>query len=101
MAGAIAAALRRFGVLDIVVNNAGVGTGKIALTEQDWADWDRVMEVNLKGVAFGMKHALPPMLARGYGRIINTASQLAHKPAPYYGVYSASKSYALWVYLRK
>jgi NAD(P)-dependent dehydrogenase (short-subunit alcohol dehydrogenase family) len=92
VAGAIALGLKRFGVLDIVVNNAGVGTGKIALEEQDWADWDRVMAVNLKGVAYGIKHALPPMLARGYGRIINTASQLAHKPAPYYGGYSASKA---------
>jgi NAD(P)-dependent dehydrogenase (short-subunit alcohol dehydrogenase family) len=92
VAGTIASALKRFGVLDIVVNNAGVGTGKIALEEQDWADWDRVIAVNLKGVAFGMKHALPPMLARGYGRIINTASQLAHKPAPYYGAYCASKA---------
>jgi NAD(P)-dependent dehydrogenase (short-subunit alcohol dehydrogenase family) len=92
VAGAVAAALQRFGVMDIVVNNAGVGTGKIALEEQDWADWDRVIAVNLKGVAFGMKHALPPMLARGYGRIINTASQLAHKPAPYYGAYCASKA---------
>ena len=92
VADTVAAALQRFGVLDIVVNNAGVGTGKIALDEQDWGDWDRVIAVNLKGVAFGMKHALPPMLARGYGRIINTASQLAHKPAPYYGAYCASKA---------
>ncbi len=46
----------------------------------------------LKGVAYGMKHGLPPMLAQGHGRIINTASQLAHKPAPLYGAYCASKA---------
>jgi NAD(P)-dependent dehydrogenase (short-subunit alcohol dehydrogenase family) len=92
VAGSIETALKRFGVLDIVVNNAGVGTGKVEFETQDWADWDRVIAVNLKGVAYGVKHSLPPMLARGYGRIINTASQLAHKPAPYYGVYCASKA---------
>ncbi len=92
VAGAIAAALQRFGVLDILVNNAGIGTGSRPLEVQDWDEWDRVMAVNLKGVAYGMKHGLPPMLARGYGRIINTASQLAHKPAPGYHAYCASKA---------
>jgi NAD(P)-dependent dehydrogenase (short-subunit alcohol dehydrogenase family) len=92
VAGAIVAAVQRFGVLDILVNNAGVGTGSRPLHEQDWDDWDRVIAINLKGVAYGIKHGLPPMLARGYGRIIDTASQLAHKPAPFYGAYCASKA---------
>jgi NAD(P)-dependent dehydrogenase (short-subunit alcohol dehydrogenase family) len=48
--------------------------------------------VNVRGVFFGMKHALPHMLARGSGRIINTASQLAHKPRPRNAPYSASKA---------
>lgn len=92
VAGAVGAALARFDRLDILVNNAGVGTPKRAFHEQDWAVWDHILDVNLKGVAFGMKHGLPPMLAQGYGRIINTASQLAHKPAPFYGAYCASKA---------
>ena len=77
VAGAIAAALKRFGVVDIVVNNAGVGTGKIALQEQDWADWDRVMAVNLKGVFLGCKYGIPALLRAGGGSIINTASFVA------------------------
>jgi NAD(P)-dependent dehydrogenase (short-subunit alcohol dehydrogenase family) len=51
-----------------------------------------VMAVNLRGVFFGMKHALPHMLERGYGRIVNTASQLAHKPSPLNASYCASKA---------
>ncbi len=89
---AIDMTLARFGALDILVNNAGVGTPKQPVEETDWATWDRILDINLKGVAFGMKHAVPPMLERGYGRIINTASQLAHKPAPFYGAYCASKA---------
>jgi NAD(P)-dependent dehydrogenase (short-subunit alcohol dehydrogenase family) len=92
VAGAVAATLQRFGKLDILVNNAGVGTAARPLHEQDWDAWDRIIGINLKGVAYGMKHGLPPMIARGYGRVINTASQLAHKPAPFYGAYCASKA---------
>jgi NAD(P)-dependent dehydrogenase (short-subunit alcohol dehydrogenase family) len=92
VAGAVAATLQRFGKLDILVNNAGVGTVARPLHEQDWDAWDRIIGINLKGVAYGMKHGLPPMIARGYGRVINTASQLAHKPAPFYGAYCASKA---------
>lgn len=89
---AVEATVARFGALDILVNNAGVGTPKTPIHEVDWDRWDNIIAVNLKGVALGMKHAVPHMLARGYGRIINTASQLAHKPAPYYGAYCASKA---------
>jgi NAD(P)-dependent dehydrogenase (short-subunit alcohol dehydrogenase family) len=46
----------------------------------------------LKGVAFGMKHVLPHMIARGDGRIINTSSQLAHKPVANHSAYCASKA---------
>ncbi len=92
LATAVAETLQRFGKIDILVNNAGVGTAARPLHEQDWDAWDRIININLQGVACGMKHALPPMIARGYGRIINTASQLAHKPAPFYGAYCASKA---------
>jgi len=89
---AVDATIARFGVIDILVNNAGVGTPKQAIQDTDWSNWDRIIDINLKGVAYGMKHVVPPMLARGYGRIINTASQLAHKPAPFYSAYCASKA---------
>jgi NAD(P)-dependent dehydrogenase (short-subunit alcohol dehydrogenase family) len=89
---AVEASIARFGRLDIVVNNAGIAGNKVALHEEPVEDFDEVMDVNVRGVFFGMKHALPHMLARGSGRIINTASQLAHKPRPRNAPYSASKA---------
>lgn len=89
---AINAAIERFGHLDILVNNAGISGHQGSLTEETVDDWDTLMHVNLRGVFFGMKHALPHMVERGYGRIINTASQLAHKPSPFNASYCASKA---------
>lgn len=92
VAAAVATAIGQLGHLDILVNNAGVGTAMIPFEEQGWDEWDRVMEINLRGTAYGMRHVLPHMLERGSGRIVNTASQLAHKPAPWYAAYCASKA---------
>jgi len=92
VAAAIEAATARFGALAILVNNAGTAQRQGPFEATDSGEWDRVMAINLRGVAFGMKHALPGMLARGSGRIINTASQLAHKPSPGNAAYCASKA---------
>lgn len=89
---AIESAISRFGHLDIIVNNSGIAGNKFAIHEETTEDFDEVMNVNVRGVFFGMKHAIPHMLERGYGRIINTASQLAHKPRPRNSPYSASKA---------
>jgi NAD(P)-dependent dehydrogenase (short-subunit alcohol dehydrogenase family) len=80
------------GRLDILVNNAGIGLPMTDFIDMEWDDWQRVLDVNLRGVAWGMRHALPVMLEQRYGRIINTASQLAHKPAAQAAAYSASKA---------
>lgn len=85
-------AIDGLGSLDVLVNNAGVGTAMIPFQTQTWEEWNRVMETNLRGVAYAMHHVLPHMLDRKHGRIINTASQLAHKPAPWYAAYCASKA---------
>ena len=83
----------RFGKLDILVNNAGISGGRQELADyDDWEAWDRVIDINLRGVAYGMRYALPHMRQRGSGRIINTASQLAHKPGPRCAAYCASKA---------
>ena len=89
---AVDVTIQRFGKLDIIVNNAGIAGNKFAIHEETTEDFDEVMNVNVRGVYFGMKHALPHMLERGYGRIINTASQLAHTPRPRNSPYSASKA---------
>ena len=72
---AIDATVARFGKLDILVNNAGVrGAGLVEeLTEQEW---DRVMEINAKGVFLGTKTVLPSLRSNGGGSIVNISSQL-------------------------
>jgi NAD(P)-dependent dehydrogenase (short-subunit alcohol dehydrogenase family) len=89
---AIETTLATFGQLDILVNNAGIGGSQGPLQGETVEAWEEVIGVNLRGVFFGMKHVLPHMIARGYGRIVNTASQLAHKPSPFNASYCASKA---------
>ena len=72
---AIAATVARFGKLDVLVNNAGVGAhGKVEDTTVE--EWDRVMDINAKGVFLGTKAAIPEMRKAGGGSIINISSQL-------------------------
>ena len=71
---AIAAAVRDFGKLDILVNNAGIG-GSGMVEDTTEAEWDRVMDINAKGVFLGTKTAIPEMRQNG-GSIINISSQL-------------------------
>ena len=72
---AVAATVARFGKLDIVVNNAGIGGGG-RLEDTTVEEWDRVMAVNAKGVFLGTKAAIPEMRRAGGGSIINISSQL-------------------------
>src|SRR5213594_4293664 len=72
---AVATAERRFGKLDVLVNNAGIG-GAGRLEDTTEADWDRVMDVNAKGVFLGTKAAIPALRRAGGGSIVNISSQL-------------------------
>jgi len=89
---AIEGAVARFGRLDILVNNAGIGSSRGPLHEESTAQFERIIDTNLRGAYFGMKYATPLMIAQGSGRIINTASELAHQPAERTASYSASKA---------
>jgi NAD(P)-dependent dehydrogenase (short-subunit alcohol dehydrogenase family) len=72
---AVAASISRFGKLDILVNNAGVGShGMVEDTSVE--EWDRVMDINAKGVFLGTKTAIPELRRAGGGSIINISSQL-------------------------
>jgi cyclopentanol dehydrogenase len=72
---AIAATVAEFGKLDILVNNAGIGGhGNVENTTVE--DWDRVMDINAKGVFLGTKSAIPELRRAGGGSIINISSQL-------------------------
>jgi len=63
-----------FGKIDILINNAGITTAPAWVHEMSVADWDRVMNVNLRGAFLCMKHALVMMLPRKAGNIINVSS---------------------------
>lgn len=75
VAGAVAAAVREAGRLDIVVNNAGIYDGRRSdLLDFDTERFDLVLDTNVRGPALLAKHALPHLLARPGGRIVNVGS---------------------------
>ena len=73
---AIAATVREFGKLDVLVNNAGIGATSTRIEDTTGENWDRVMEINAKGVFLGTKAAIPEMRRAGGGSIINISSQM-------------------------
>jgi cyclopentanol dehydrogenase len=73
---AVAAAVSRFGKLDVLVNNAGVGGGGARVEDTTVEAWDHVMDVNAKGVFLGTRAAIPAMRQAGGGSIVNISSQL-------------------------
>jgi NAD(P)-dependent dehydrogenase (short-subunit alcohol dehydrogenase family) len=88
----VAKTLDRFGKLDFAFNNAGVGgLGRATMTAT--ADiYDQVMNINVRGVFFSMKHQIPAILQSGGGAIVNNASALALRPSADSPIYSASKA---------
>jgi NAD(P)-dependent dehydrogenase (short-subunit alcohol dehydrogenase family) len=82
----------RFGKLDFAFNNAGIGgegQGGISGTAETY---DRIMNINVRGVFFSMKHQIPAMLLSGGGAIVNNASVLGLRPRAGSPIYSASKA---------
>lgn len=84
-------AIQRFGSLDILINNAGVGEFGRRLHEIDDETWARVLDVNLTGVFRMTRAALPEMLKRGRGSIVNISSIASLVGIPYLPAYAASK----------
>ncbi|MCU1440122.1 MAG: 3-oxoacyl-[acyl-carrier protein] reductase [Rhodoglobus sp.] len=86
-----AAAIARYGRVDILVNNAGIFTESL-IEDMPIEDWDRVVNVNLRGTFLCTRVLIGQMLERGEGRIINIASQLGQIGGGAVGHYSASKA---------
>ncbi len=84
------AARQQFGRIDVIVNNAGVmPLSPMASLKVD--EWDRMVDVNIKGVLYGIAAVLPEMTARGSGHIVNIASIGALSVSPTAAVYCATK----------
>ncbi len=84
-------AIKEFGKLDILVNNAGI-TRDTLIMRMDEADWDAVLDVNLKGVFNCSKAAIRPMMKQRYGRIVNISSVSGQAGQAGQTNYSASKA---------
>jgi NAD(P)-dependent dehydrogenase (short-subunit alcohol dehydrogenase family) len=87
---AVDGVVAELGSIDILVNNAGLGANHAALDVTE-ADWDELMEVNLKGLFFCCQAAGRHMLRKGHGRIINMSSQASLVGIRDHAVYCASK----------
>lgn len=92
VASMIAQTVEAFGRLDFAFNNAGVFPEPGPLTEVTTETIDRILAVNVRGVALCMKHEIPAILTSGGGGIVNTASFLGIRPFPGTAIYNASKS---------
>ena len=88
---AIAETVATFGRLDIAFNNAGVENVAAPVAEIALADWDRILDINLRGTFVCMKHEIAQMLRQGGGVIVNTASGAGIRGVAGGASYAASK----------
>ena len=88
----ITATTNNFGGLHIMFNNAGIGNSEVRSVDMAEEEWDRVVDINLKGVFLGIKYSIPELIKAGGGVIINTSSLLGLKGQKYMAAYNSSKA---------
>jgi NADP-dependent 3-hydroxy acid dehydrogenase YdfG len=86
----VAVACERFGKLDVLVSNAGIGPISL-LDELRVEDWDEMIDVNVKGLLYGIAAALPVFRQQGFGQFVNIASTAGLRIVPTMAVYAATK----------
>ncbi|MGM9950557.1 MAG: SDR family NAD(P)-dependent oxidoreductase [Lysinibacillus sp.] len=87
----VAQAVEAFGTIDYFFNNAGIMVPFRLIHEYDVNEYDRIMNINVKGAFLGLKYVIPVMLENGGGTIVNTVSSNSFKPTAYNGIYAATK----------
>lgn len=92
---AIQTAIDTFGGIDILVNNAGVIDPISRIDESDPQEWGKAIDINVKGVYHGMRVAIPHMLKKGSGTIVNISSGAASGALEGWSAYCSSKAAAL------
>ncbi|MCX4724125.1 SDR family oxidoreductase [Streptomyces sp. NPDC090052] len=91
LTGLVALARDRYGKVDVLVSNAGVG--RISpLDELRVEDWEEMIDVNLKGVLYGIAAALPVFREQGFGHFVNTVSTAGLRIVPLQSVYAGTKN---------
>jgi NAD(P)-dependent dehydrogenase (short-subunit alcohol dehydrogenase family) len=83
--------IQKFGPVDILINNAGINIRKLCI-DYTLAEWNSVLTTNLTSVFLMCRSFVPHMKGRGYGRVVNIASIMAHISLPQRTAYSASKA---------
>lgn len=89
---AVQATASTFGQVDVLINNAGMIDPIVHMAEADPEGWGQAIDVNLKGVFYGMRAVLPMMIAQGGGTVLTVSSGAAHGPVEAWSSYCASKA---------
>ena len=90
LSGLVKLACERYGKLDVLVNNAGIGPVS-PLDDLRVEDWEEMIDINIKGVLYGIAAALPVFRKQGFGHFVNTASTAGLITKPTMSVYSGTK----------